>query len=82
MFSSQIDGEIFQEVIKLGFVGQQLTESIKCRMQNEATVAYHLLLDHQFRDSNDYLGVEIQETTVCYIFHMYTLQGKKMSSSF
>ncbi|KAJ6360399.1 hypothetical protein OIU77_004419 [Salix suchowensis] len=58
-----IDGEIFQEVIKLGFVGKQLTESIKCRMQNEATVAYHLLLDHQFRDSNDYLGVEIQETT-------------------
>ena len=34
----------------------------------QATVAYHLLLDHQLRDSNGYLGAEIQETTVCLSF--------------
>ncbi|XP_011010138.1 PREDICTED: SNF1-related protein kinase catalytic subunit alpha KIN10-like [Populus euphratica] len=60
--AKKIDGEIFQEVVKLGFDGKQLTESIICRTQNEATVAYHLLLDHQFRDSNGHLGAEIQET--------------------
>ncbi|KAI9383481.1 hypothetical protein POPTR_013G090800v4 [Populus trichocarpa] len=62
-YAKKIDVEIFQEVVKLGFDGKQLTESIICRMQNEASVAYHLLLDHQFRDSNGYLGAEIQETT-------------------
>ncbi|XP_073260004.1 SNF1-related protein kinase catalytic subunit alpha KIN10 isoform X1 [Populus alba] len=61
--AKKIDVEIFQEVVKLGFDGKQLIESIICRMQNEATVAYHLLLDHQLRDSNGYFGAEIQETT-------------------
>ncbi|CAK7339989.1 unnamed protein product [Dovyalis caffra] len=58
--AKKIDGEIFQEVVKMGFDGKKLTESIKSRMQNEATVAYHLLLDHRFCDSNGHLGAEIQ----------------------
>ncbi|XP_061945815.1 SNF1-related protein kinase catalytic subunit alpha KIN10-like isoform X2 [Populus nigra] len=62
-YAKKIDVEIFQEVVKLGFDGKQLTEALICRTQNEATVTYHLLLDHQLRDSNGYLGAEIQETT-------------------
>ncbi|KAI5567346.1 hypothetical protein BDE02_13G083700 [Populus trichocarpa] len=67
-----------KEVVKLGFDGKQLTESIICRMQNEASVAYHLLLDHQFRDSNGYLGAEIQETTVCLSFPCLLYRGKNV----
>ncbi|XP_073260006.1 SNF1-related protein kinase catalytic subunit alpha KIN10 isoform X4 [Populus alba] len=33
--AKKIDVEIFQEVVKLGFDGKQLIESIICRMQNE-----------------------------------------------
>ncbi|KAI9383483.1 hypothetical protein POPTR_013G090800v4 [Populus trichocarpa] len=77
-YAKKIDVEIFQEVVKLGFDGKQLTESIICRMQNEASVAYHLLLDHQFRDSNGYLGAEIQETTVCLSFPCLLYRGKNV----
>ncbi|XP_011010304.1 PREDICTED: SNF1-related protein kinase catalytic subunit alpha KIN10-like isoform X1 [Populus euphratica] len=63
--AKKIDEEILQEVIKMGFDRNQLIESLRNRMQNEATVAYYLLLDNRFRVSNGYLGAEFQETMEC-----------------
>ncbi|KAG5247400.1 SNF1-related protein [Salix suchowensis] len=60
-----IDEEILQEVVKMGFDRNQIIESLRNRMQNEATVAYYLLLDNRFRVSNGYLGAEFQETMEC-----------------
>jgi hypothetical protein len=54
-----IDEEIlFQEAI---FDRNQLVESLRSRIQNEATVAYYLMLDNWCRISNGYLGSEFQE---------------------
>ncbi|XP_020108547.1 SNF1-related protein kinase catalytic subunit alpha KIN10-like isoform X2 [Ananas comosus] len=52
----KIDEDTLQEVVKLGFDKNQLIESIQNRMQNEATVAYYLLLDNRFRATSGYLG--------------------------
>ncbi|KAF5748973.1 SNF1-related protein kinase catalytic subunit alpha KIN10-like isoform X1 [Tripterygium wilfordii] len=62
-----IDEDILLEVVQMGFDRAQLIESLRNRMQNEATVAYYLLLDNRFRVSNGYLGAEFQETleSVC-----------------
>lgn len=63
--AKKIDEEILQEVIKMGFDRNQLVESLRNRLQNEATVAYYLLLDNRFRVSSGYLGAEFQETMEC-----------------
>ncbi|KAJ6368200.1 hypothetical protein OIU78_000726 [Salix suchowensis] len=63
--AKKIDEEILQEVVKMGFDRNQIIESLRNRMQNEATVAYYLLLDNRFRVSNGYLGAEFQETMEC-----------------
>ncbi|KDP27185.1 hypothetical protein JCGZ_19884 [Jatropha curcas] len=59
--AKKIDEEILQEVVKMGFDRKQLIESLSNRIQNDATVAYYLLLDNRFRVSNGYLGAEFQE---------------------
>ncbi|KAK1269596.1 SNF1-related protein kinase catalytic subunit alpha KIN10 [Acorus gramineus] len=59
---SCIDEEILQEVVRMGFDKNHLVESLRNRIQNEATVAYYLLLDNRFRVSSGYLGAEFQET--------------------
>ncbi|KAF9593453.1 hypothetical protein IFM89_023260 [Coptis chinensis] len=57
-----IDEDILLEVIKMGFDRNQLTEFLRSRVQNEATVAYYLLMDNRFRATSDYLGAEFQES--------------------
>ncbi|KAK1275755.1 SNF1-related protein kinase catalytic subunit alpha KIN10 [Acorus gramineus] len=63
--AKKIDEEILQEVIKMGFDRNQLIDSLRNRVQNEATVSYYLLLDNRFRASSGYLGAEFQETMEC-----------------
>ncbi|XP_077215012.1 SNF1-related protein kinase catalytic subunit alpha KIN10-like [Tasmannia lanceolata] len=63
--AKKIDEEILQEVIKMGYDRNQLVDSLCNRLQNEATVAYYLLLDNRFRISNGYLGAEFQEPMEC-----------------
>ncbi|URE44609.1 SNF1-related protein kinase [Musa troglodytarum] len=58
----QIDDDILQEVIKMGFDKNQLVESLHNRISNEATVSYYLLLDNRFRAMSGYLGGDFQET--------------------
>ncbi|KAM7516751.1 hypothetical protein LguiA_006334 [Lonicera macranthoides] len=60
--AKKIDEEILQEVVKMGFDTNILVESLRNRVQNEATVAYYLLLDNRFRVSSGYLGAEFQES--------------------
>nr|XP_010940255.1 serine/threonine protein kinase OSK1 isoform X2 [Elaeis guineensis] len=61
----KIDEDILQEVVKMGFDKKHLVESLYNRIQNEATVAYYLLLDNRFRATSGYLGAEFQETMDC-----------------
>ncbi|KAK6912795.1 Ubiquitin-associated domain [Dillenia turbinata] len=63
--AKKIDEEILQEVIKMGFDRNQLVDSLRNRIQNDATVAYYLLLDNRFRVSSGYLGAEFQESMEC-----------------
>ncbi|KAF9623328.1 hypothetical protein IFM89_000817 [Coptis chinensis] len=60
--AKNIDEDILLEVIKMGFDRNQLTESLRSRVQNEATVAYYLLMDNRFRATSGYLGAEFQES--------------------
>ncbi|GLT56537.1 hypothetical protein SLA2020_295720 [Shorea laevis] len=69
--AKKIDEEILQEVGKMGFDRNQLIESLRNRIQNEATVAYYLLLDNRFRVSSGYLGAEFQETVGSGFNHMH-----------
>ncbi|KAK3042715.1 hypothetical protein RJ639_000773, partial [Escallonia herrerae] len=57
-----IDEEIFQEVLRMGFDRKQLVESLQNRIQNDATVAYYLLVDNGSPASSSYLGAEFQES--------------------
>uniref|UniRef100_A0A5B6ZB81 non-specific serine/threonine protein kinase n=1 Tax=Davidia involucrata TaxID=16924 RepID=A0A5B6ZB81_DAVIN len=61
----KIDEEILQKVLKMGFDKSQLLESLRNRIQNDATVAYYLLLDNQSPVSSGYLGSEFQESMEC-----------------
>ncbi|KAG2283812.1 hypothetical protein Bca52824_055032 [Brassica carinata] len=58
-----INEEIVQEVVNMGFGRNQVMESLRNRVQNDATVTYYLLLDNRFRVSSGYLESEFQETT-------------------
>ncbi|KAK4409827.1 SNF1-related protein kinase catalytic subunit alpha KIN10 [Sesamum angolense] len=60
--AKKIDEEILQEVVKMGFDRNVLSDSLRNRVQNEGTVTYYLLLDNRFRVSSGYLGSEFQET--------------------
>lgn len=63
--AKKIDEEILQEVIKRNFDRNQLIESLRSRVQNEATVAYYLMLDNRCRISNGYLGSDFKEVKEC-----------------
>ncbi|ERM99072.1 SNF1-related protein kinase catalytic subunit alpha KIN10 [Amborella trichopoda] len=69
--AKKIDEDILQEVVKMGFDRNQLIESLRSRAQNEATVAYFLLLDNRFRISSGYLGAEFQEVMECGFTRMH-----------
>ncbi|KAM6573659.1 hypothetical protein CsatA_017739 [Cannabis sativa] len=58
--AQKIDEQILQKVIDKGFDKNQLIQSLLNRVQNKATVAYYLLLDHQYRNSSPYLKAEFQ----------------------
>ncbi|KAG7543881.1 Protein kinase domain [Arabidopsis thaliana x Arabidopsis arenosa] len=45
--TKKIDEEIIQKVVNIGFDRNQVVESLVNRIQNEATVAYHLILDNR-----------------------------------
>ncbi|KAL4577282.1 hypothetical protein LXL04_013388 [Taraxacum kok-saghyz] len=62
--AKKTDEDILKEVIKMGFDKDGLVESLRNRVQNEGTVAYYLLLDNRFRNSNSYLGAEFQKPIV------------------
>ncbi|PKA66206.1 SNF1-related protein kinase catalytic subunit alpha KIN10 [Apostasia shenzhenica] len=63
--AKKVDEDILQEVVKMGFEKNQVVESLHNRIQNEATVAYYLLLDNRFRAASGYLGAEFQESMEC-----------------
>lgn len=50
--SKLINKDTFEEVVGLGFSHSLLMESLKNRLQNEATVTYYLLLDRRLRSCN------------------------------
>ncbi|MBA0616708.1 hypothetical protein Godav_026206 [Gossypium davidsonii] len=54
--AQNIDDDIFQHVVRVGFESNHLIESLCNRVQNEGTVVYHLLLDNRLGVSSDYLG--------------------------
>ncbi|KAL0442231.1 UNVERIFIED_CONTAM: SNF1-related protein kinase catalytic subunit alpha KIN10 [Sesamum radiatum] len=58
----QLDEEIIQKVLRMGFDRNQLIESLQNRLQNDATVAYYLLFDNRSPVSAGYLGAEFQES--------------------
>ncbi|TVU20483.1 hypothetical protein EJB05_36691, partial [Eragrostis curvula] len=58
----KFDEETLSDVIKMGFDKSLLIESLQNRLQNEATVAYYLLLDNRLRTTSGYLGAEFQES--------------------
>ncbi|KAF3555713.1 hypothetical protein F2Q69_00016103 [Brassica cretica] len=50
----EINEEIIRDVVNIGFVEKHVRESLFNRIQNEATVAYYLLLDSRRRSPSDY----------------------------
>ncbi|KAI3871081.1 hypothetical protein MKW92_039475 [Papaver armeniacum] len=60
--AKKMDEDILIEVTQMGFDRNQLIESLSNRVQNDATVAYYLLLDNRFRPTSGYLGAEFQES--------------------
>ncbi|GJW04756.1 protein slowmo homolog isoform X2 [Tanacetum coccineum] len=54
------DEDILTTVIKMGFDMDGLIESL----HNRGIVAYYLLLDNRFRNTNSYLGAEFQKPVV------------------
>lgn len=60
--AKKIDEDVLKEVTNMGFDKNQLVESLRNRIQNEATVAYYLLYDNRFRVSSGYLAADLQET--------------------
>ncbi|TYG43381.1 hypothetical protein ES288_D11G012200v1 [Gossypium darwinii] len=64
--AQNIDDDIFQHVVRVGFERNHLVESLCNRVQNEGTVVYHLLLDNRLGVSSDYLGgAEFQCRGLC-----------------
>ncbi|KAJ4900897.1 SNF1-related protein kinase catalytic subunit alpha KIN11 [Raphanus sativus] len=60
--AKKINEEIVQQVVTMGFDRNQVMESLRNRVQNDATVTYYLLLDNRFRVTSGYLESEFQET--------------------
>uniref|UniRef100_A0A0D9WWI1 non-specific serine/threonine protein kinase n=1 Tax=Leersia perrieri TaxID=77586 RepID=A0A0D9WWI1_9ORYZ len=51
----KIDGETIEKVVSHGFERMQLVESLQNRVENEATVAYNLILNEKFDAPTRYL---------------------------
>ncbi|CAD6271476.1 unnamed protein product [Miscanthus lutarioriparius] len=58
----KLNEETLNDVLNMGFDKNQLIESLQNRLQNEATVAYYLLLDDRLRTTSVYLGSDFQES--------------------
>ncbi|PSS07943.1 SNF1-related protein kinase catalytic subunit alpha like [Actinidia chinensis var. chinensis] len=58
----KIDEDVLQKVLKMGVDKNHLIESLRNRIQNDATVAYYLLFDSRSVVSSGYLGAEFQES--------------------
>ncbi|KAL4438213.1 hypothetical protein ABPG77_010574 [Micractinium sp. CCAP 211/92] len=61
---THIDEDILREVVRLGFTREFVTDSLKARQQNKASVAYYLMADNRRRmPSSAYLKEEMTEAT-------------------
>lgn len=61
---SKLDQEILNAVVRQGYDRESVVEWLKKRVQNEATVMYHLLLDQQRQiPQAGYLGGELGEAS-------------------
>ncbi|PSR89676.1 SNF1-related protein kinase catalytic subunit alpha like [Actinidia chinensis var. chinensis] len=58
----KIDEDVIQDVLNMGVDKNHLIESLRNRIQNDATVAYYLLFDNRSVVSSGYLGAEFQES--------------------
>ncbi|KAM3273509.1 hypothetical protein ACQJBY_043008 [Aegilops geniculata] len=56
--AKMIDEDTLKEIVNLGYDKDHVCESLCNRLQNEATVAYYLLLDNRFRATSGYLGAD------------------------
>jgi len=64
MHSMPIDEELLQQCCKMGFSREMVLDSIRNRVQNKATVAYHLMADNRRRvASSGYLAQEMSEAS-------------------
>ncbi|KAM3335879.1 hypothetical protein ACQJBY_030046 [Aegilops geniculata] len=59
--AKMIDEKTLQDVVNLGYDKDYVGGSLCNRLQNEATVAYYLLLDNRFRATSGYLGADYQQ---------------------
>ncbi|VAH85274.1 unnamed protein product [Triticum turgidum subsp. durum] len=59
--AKMINEDTLQNVVNLGYDKDHVGGSLCNRLQNEATVAYYLLLDNRFRATSDYLGADCQQ---------------------
>ncbi|NP_001169676.1 uncharacterized protein [Zea mays] len=58
----KLSEETLNDVLNMGFDKNLLIESLQNRLQNEATVAYYLLLDDRLCTTSGYLGSDFQES--------------------
>eukprot|EP00210_Caulerpa_lentillifera_P000745 g721.t1 len=80
---SKLDQEILNTVVRQGYDKESVVEWLKKRVQNEATVMYHLLLDQQRQIPQvGYLGGELGEASAAQLtggrFHLQR-QGSQSS---
>ncbi|XBI22326.1 hypothetical protein VPH35_063355 [Triticum aestivum] len=59
--AKMIDKDTLQDIVNLGYDKDHVGGSLCNRLQNEATVAYYLLLDNRFRATSGYLGADYQQ---------------------
>eukprot|EP00803_Ostreobium_quekettii_P005684 evm.model.scf_712.1 EVM.evm.TU.scf_712.1 scf_712:16665-29541(+) len=72
MTAPRIDNDILEDVVKRGFDRDAVIESLRNRVQNNATVMYHLLLDHSRQIPNSgYLGGELSEASAAQLTGMF-----------
>ncbi|KAE8797000.1 SnRK1 alpha subunit [Hordeum vulgare] len=59
--AKMIDEDTLRDIVNLGYDKDHVCESLCNRLQNEATVAYYLILDNRFRATSGYLGAVYQQ---------------------
>ncbi|KAA8542473.1 hypothetical protein F0562_023391 [Nyssa sinensis] len=78
----KIDEDILHKVLKMGFDDNQLLESLRNRIQTDATVAYYLLLDNRSPVSGGYVGAEFQESMECDSACMHPDDGSHLAAGY